>query len=126
MHPPSPVQKVRQQVYRLVAVQFGLIILASLVTGLLVDASNALSVILGGLCVLLPHVFFAWKFFRRGGATALKSIMSAFYWGEILKLLLTAVLFIVILKTLQPEIPAFLVGFGLAQAGIFLAPFIMK
>lgn len=126
MHPRSPVQSVRQQAFRLLWVQWALVALAVVLTAGILNLKSAGALGLGGLAALLPHTYFAWKFFREGGASAMKRILSAFYGGEVLKLLLTALLVVLIWRFFKPEMLPFLIGFGLAQSGVFLAPLIIK
>lgn len=125
MRPPSPVQKEQRQAYQVIACQFGLVVLASIIA-LMVDVKSAFAVILGGLSALLPQLFFAWRFFRRGGASAIKAILGSFYVGELTKLALTGLLAIVLWKLFKPEPLAFLTGFVLVPFGIFLTPLVVK
>ena len=53
----------------------------------------AYSVMLGGLIQIVPQAWFARKAFRFAGARQVQSIVSAMYWGETGKVVLSAVLF---------------------------------
>jgi ATP synthase protein I len=53
----------------------------------------AYSVLLGGLIEIIPQAWFARQAFRYAGARRVQSIVSAMYWGETGKVVLSAVLF---------------------------------
>ena len=53
----------------------------------------AYSVMLGGLIQIFPQAWFARQAFRFAGARRVQSIVSAMYWGETGKVVLSAVLF---------------------------------
>lgn len=53
----------------------------------------AYSVMLGGLIQIVPQAWFARQAFRFAGARRVQSIVSAMYWGETGKVVLSAVLF---------------------------------
>jgi ATP synthase protein I len=53
----------------------------------------AYSVLLGGLIQVFPQAWFARQAFRFAGARRVQSIVSAMYWGETGKVVLSAVLF---------------------------------
>jgi ATP synthase protein I len=53
----------------------------------------AYSVFLGGLIQIIPQAWFARQAFRYAGARRVQSIVSAMYWGETGKVVLSAVLF---------------------------------
>ena len=53
----------------------------------------ASSVMLGGLIQIFPQAWFARQAFRFAGARRVQSIVSAMYWGETGKVVLSAVLF---------------------------------
>ena len=57
------------------------------------DAVVAYSALLGGLIQIIPQAWFALQAFRYAGARRVQSIVSAMYWGETGKVVLSAVLF---------------------------------
>lgn len=57
------------------------------------DTVVAYSVLLGGLIQLIPQAWFARQAFRYAGARRVQSIVSAMYWGETGKVVLSAMLF---------------------------------
>ncbi len=57
------------------------------------NAVVAYSALLGGLIQIIPQAWFARQAFRYAGARRVQSIVSAMYWGETGKVVLSAVLF---------------------------------
>ena len=57
------------------------------------DAVVAYSALLGGLIQIIPQAWFARQAFRYAGARRVHAIVSAMYWGETGKVVLSAVLF---------------------------------
>ena len=57
------------------------------------DTVVAYSALLGGLIQIVPQAWFARQAFRYAGARRVQSIVSAMYWGETGKVLLSSVLF---------------------------------
>jgi ATP synthase protein I len=74
------------------------------VAALLVSWSTVVSysVLLGGLIQIFPQAWFARQAFRFAGARRVQSIVSAMYWGETGKVVLTAVLFTVTFLMVKP------------------------
>lgn len=66
------------------------------------DTVVAYSVLLGGLIQLIPQAWFARQAFRYAGARRVQSIVSAMYWGETGKVVLSAVLFITTFLLVSP------------------------
>lgn len=116
----------RQEAYRLVALQMGASVCVAL-GWLLTGGVAAISALLGGLASVLPAFYFAYRFFAVTHARQAGRIISAFYWGELTKLLLSAFLIIFISK-IWPEIAIipFFSGFAAACLGIWLAPLVMR
>ena len=57
------------------------------------DTVVACSALLGGLIQIVPQAWFTRQAFRYAGARRVQSIVSAMYWGETGKVLLSSVLF---------------------------------
>ncbi len=82
-----------QGLYRLLALQMVLCIMAPIVILLLHNKDVALSVFFGAITAFLPSLVFVRKLFKHRGAQAAKKIVGSFYAGECLKMLLSIVLF---------------------------------
>lgn len=80
------------------------------------------SLLVGGLVCLLPNIYMYRRAFAHFGARQAKQILKDMFWGEAVKLVLTAVCFCGAL-VLPWVIPVWLfIGFILAQVGFWLAP----
>ena len=79
--------------YKLLALQMALCILAPVVLLLLFGQDVALSAFFGALTAFVPSLIFVRKLFKYQGAQAAKKIVKSFYVGECLKLLLSIVFF---------------------------------
>jgi ATP synthase protein I len=84
------------------------------------------SVWVGGLTCAIPHLYFARRFFNATGALATKQIVRGMYRAEMIKLLLTGLLFMVVFKFLPIDILAFFVGFIVVQLTAWVSPLIIK
>lgn len=63
----------------------------------------ALSAMLGGLLAIAPSFLFAKNLFKHKGARAARKIIKGFYFGEVLKIISTSVLFALVLKHLDTD-----------------------
>lgn len=82
-----------QGLYKLLALQMALCIMAPVVILLLFDKDAALSTFLGAFTAFAPSLVFVSKLFKYQGAQAAKNIVRSFYIGECLKLLLSIAFF---------------------------------
>jgi len=87
---------------------------------------GALSACLGGLCCFLPNFYFARQFFRRVTARFAKEIIKAFYWGEVMKFILTGLMVAAILTWIAVRPVPFITGFIGAQLGVWLVPWVKR
>jgi ATP synthase protein I len=118
---PSLKSRVRGQAFRIVLWQLaGVIALASLAL-VLRGLVSAYSVLAGGLAYVLPNLIFVWQVFRFSGAQQMTKFAVAFVVGEMFKLLLSGILFIVIVKTLPVSLLSVLVGFIGAIVSFWIA-----
>ncbi len=73
-------------------VQLGILALSVLLTGGLWGRPQAVAALFGGLVAIIPTAWFAFRVFRREASDA-RTVVGAFYQGEIGKFALTALLF---------------------------------
>jgi ATP synthase protein I len=118
----AALQITRSQVNRWFLVQLLAIIIATLIFFLSQNVQFAQSVCLGGFLCLLPQWVFARLWLAYYKASSAPKIIRMFYVGEVLKLLLTAALFIAALHTLPINPIACLIGFMIAQVSFWVAP----
>ena len=104
-------QKVQHQAYKLVVWQLiGILILA--LAGLIIKGPiSGFSILMGGLAYGLPNLIFVWRVFRYTRADEMVKFMAAFFIGEMLKLFISAILFLLIVKYLPVSLLSVLVGF---------------
>ncbi len=108
----TPLRKlVQHEAYYIVALQLlGVVVLAVLAL-LITGKTSSLSVLMGGMAYGLPNLAFVWRVFRYSGARQMTQFMAAFFIGEMIKLFLSAILFIVIVKCLPVSLLSVLIGF---------------
>jgi len=118
-------QRIPRGVRRLIGAQFLMAGIVAAVYLLFAGALAAKSAGYGGLCCCLPNLLFARTVFAHRGAQAAKHIITAFYGGEVLKLLLTAMLMAMVFKFAEIDFIAFFIGFILVQSITWLAAFVL-
>lgn len=115
--------RVKTKAYRLVLGQLGGVLALSLIIFILKDKNSALSVLLGGLAYTLPNLIFVCFVFRYVGAREMGKFLAAFMGGEALKLLLSAILFLMIVKTVPVSLLFTLVGWIGAIVSFWITSF---
>lgn len=112
---------VQSQAYRIVFLQLaGVIVLACLAL-ILRDTRSSLSVLLGGLAYVIPNLIFVWRVFRFTGAKQMTLFIAAFFLGEAIKLVLSAILFLMIVKYLPVSLLSVLIGYIGAIVSFWIA-----
>lgn len=112
----------RQQALNLVALQLLVVVVITLIW-LVNSWIAAVSALLGGLSVVLPNLYFAFRFFATTQARQVNRIIRAFYWGELTKIVMTGILVIIFAKFFPNlNFPAFFSSFACACLGFWLAP----
>lgn len=90
------------------------------------DIKMSASFLYGGLTFLLPHAYFSFRFFQHSGAQRAQLIVKNFYFGEVVKLIATAVLFIVAFKFKLVTPGVMLLGYGSALVLNWISPLYVK
>ena len=114
-------QQERDYAFKLIAIQTALLVIFSLLF-ILFSVKAAYSVMLGGVCCILPSIYFAHKVFHYLGARRAKQAIRAFYFAELVKLLLIALFSIVVFKFVAINLLDYLLGFIIAQLAFWIAP----
>ncbi len=110
--PENPLQKkIQNEAYRIVFWQLVSVVVIACIALLIKGQQTGLAVLLGGLAYGLPNLFFVFRVFRYAGAHQMTKFVAAFFLGEALKLILSSILFLVIVKTLPVSLLSTLVGF---------------
>ncbi len=113
----------RHAAYRLVGLQ-ALVVVVIAAGWLLGGLKESLSTLLGGVACVVPRLYFARRLFSRTSARDAKKIIMSFYIGEVVKLALSAVMVLLIIKFITVAIVPFITGFVGAQFGFWLAPMV--
>lgn len=118
-------QDIKHGVVNFYIIQLIIILMAGILAFILGDLNALISAVLGGFVCLVPGLLFAIHFFRYKGAQQSSKIMSAFYLGEVIKLILTGVLFVVVFITYKVNPTAFFITFIAVQMLYWLAPWLI-
>ncbi|RDI46557.1 ATP synthase subunit I [Aquicella lusitana] len=102
---------VQHEAYQIVFWQLAGVIALALLALLIRGATSGFSVLMGGMAYGLPNLLFVWRVFRFSGAHQMAQFLAAFFMGEMMKLVLSAILFLVIVKYLPVSLLSTLVGF---------------
>ncbi len=105
-------QRIQQQAFAVVNWQILGVILLALITLPISGVTAGLSVLAGGLAYCIPNWLFVWRVFRYSGAHQMNAFMAAFFLGEMIKLFLSAILFLLVVKYLPVSLLSTLVGFA--------------
>jgi ATP synthase protein I len=102
---------VQNQAYAIVFWQLACVILLAFTGFLLHGTNTGLSLLAGGMAYGLANLIFVWRVFRYVGAQQMTQFAAAFMLGEMGKLILSGILFILIVKYLPVSLLSVLVGF---------------
>ena len=96
-------------------------------SGFFWNQNAALAAFLGGMTVVLPNSYFAYRAFRYRVARAAQLIVRSFYAGAAGKMLLTAGMFTLVFINLKPlNAPAVFIGFALVQTLSWIVPLVIS
>ena len=123
-HVAVPGQSVRTDAIKMVLWQFAVILVFAFILFMLRGSQSGTSVLLGGLAYCLPNLMFVWRVFKRTTARAARQFLVAFLLGEVMKLLLSAVLFVLIVKYLPIKVIWVLAGYIVAIMAFWVVSFI--
>lgn len=88
--------------------------------------NEVVSFLFGGLICIAANVLMYRRVFTYFGANAAQQIVKAFYWGQALKMVLTATAFGVAIKIKNIEPLWLFVGYLVAQSGFWLGPMLLN
>lgn len=111
MAPKSLKQLIQQEAYQIVFSQLICVLVLSAFALIITGTKSGFSVCAGGLAYVLPNLIFVWRVFRYVGAQQMTQFVVAFFIGEMAKLILSAILFIVIVKYLAVSLLSVLIGY---------------
>jgi ATP synthase protein I len=110
---PTPKLKklIQNEAYRIVFLQLAGVILLAVLALPVYGTKSSFSVFAGGMAYGLPNLIFVWLVFRYVGAQQMTKFITAFFFGEMFKLALSAVLFLIIVKYLPVSLSSELFGY---------------
>jgi ATP synthase protein I len=113
-------QATRINAYRMVCLAAGVVVPSAAFFLIFRRLEAGYSILLGGMVWLLPNFYMAYCLFAK--ARPAGQIVTAFYRAEIIKLLLSALLFISVCQFLVVNVLALLGGYMIAQVAFWLTP----
>lgn len=116
----------RSKAYKLIGMQTLAILLTSFVFLLTMGPKAGYSALWGGVVAIFPNFVFATLAFRNAGASAAKEVLTDFFRGEALKLVLVIVLFWVVFNLLDVIYLPLFVTYVMAIVLHWLSPLIFK
>lgn len=119
----TALKPIKTQAYQIVFWQLMIIMGLAVVLFLLRGMQNGFSALMGGLAYWLPTCAFVWRIFARANVRAAKQFVIAFFAGEAAKLLISAILFLLIVKYLPVNTLSVLIGFIGAIVAFWIASF---
>ncbi len=116
----------RQAVNRLVAFQ-ALLVVFMTITGFVLGGMKAgVSACVGGVSFVAPNAVFGYAAFLFAGARQAKMVVYAFFFGEVMKMVLTIVILAVALQVMDVSAVIVLVCYVIALCSQWLAPLFFR
>lgn len=112
---------IRTQMLKIVFWQLTMIIGLALAVLILQGIHKGLSIVLGGLTYWLPTLIFVWRVTAYAGAREAIRFIVAFSVGEAVKLFLSGVFFVLIIKYFQVDLLYSIVGLMFAIISFWIA-----
>ena len=121
----SATEAARSKAFRMIGMQLIAVVIIALAWSF--DSSGAvISALLGGIAVIVPNLYFAYRFFATGTQREPRRIVIAFYFGELTKMFISAGFAVLMIMQLAVKIAPFFCGFLGAYVGFFIvAPILM-
>lgn len=90
------------------------------------DDKTSFSMFIGGMIAIIPRVVFAFKAFKYSGASASEKVVEAFFSGVKIKMVLSAVLFVLAFKFLVIVPVPFFIMFCVVMVLPLLQPLLTR
>jgi len=117
-------KSLKKTAYKLVYWQLLIVLGLALIVGLLQEIKNGWSVLLGGFAYILPSMAFVWQVFARSAIRSAQRFVAIFFASEFVKLLTSAILFVLIINTIPTSVFSVLIGYITAIAAFWVASFL--
>ena len=114
-------QRHKRETLRVVAVQctVGMIVAGGMFA--VGGDARGVSALAGVACGVVPSYYFAVRLFRSRPTASAERALRSIYLGEMLKILLTAALFVIAVVALEADFLSLIVGYGGTAIGAWLA-----
>lgn len=117
---------IRAKAIYFLTVQASVLFCAVIVVLVLHKSAAAISVLLGGLASIIPNILFAFWLFSDTRARAAHKILLRLFIGEVGKLVLSGLLFVLIIKLIPVSAVMVVAGFIVATLGFLVTPVFFK
>ena len=116
----------RKFAYQQIGISITIVLIFTLIIYFIWGVTTATSALTGGVIGVVPNIIFAYKAFKYAGAKSSKLVVESFFSGVKIKMIVTALLFAIVFKTLL-VLPLPLFGmFCLVMALPLITPFFVK
>jgi ATP synthase protein I len=116
----TALKPIKVQAYQIVFWQLMIIVGLAVAVFLIRGTQNGFSALLGGLAYWLPTLVFVWRVFARTSVRAVKRFAMTFFASEAAKLIISAILFLMIVKYLPVTVLPVLIGYIGAIAAFWI------
>lgn len=106
--------------YRIALAQLAATVLVSALLLALQGRATGIAAAVGGCVGVVNNLFFAWRVFA-GGVLPAQTVLRRFYLAEVVKIFLTAALFLAALMVLKLPFLPLLIGYGATLAAHWLS-----
>ena len=83
----------KKTVLHVLAIQLAFTLGAAIISLMIADFKASYSAVIGGAINIIATAYFAYRIFSAGPGSTARQIARTFYWGEVIKILLTGFLF---------------------------------
>lgn len=108
-----------KQIFWLLITSGVLVVFVALLLFMVLNFATGMSFIAGGVASLIPSAYQGISLFKEKHATAANRIVKRFYRAEVAKFLFIGCLFILLMHWMAFNVLCFVMGFLLAQLGIW-------
>ena len=116
----------RKFAYQQIGISITIVLIFTLIIYFIWGVTTATSALTGGVIGVVPNIIFAYKAFEYAGAKSSKLVVESFFSGVKIKMIVTALLFAMVFKTLSILPLPFFGMFCLVMAMPLLTPFFVK
>ncbi|MFB1015947.1 MAG: ATP synthase subunit I [Alteromonadaceae bacterium] len=116
----------RKFAYQQIGISITIVLIFTLIIYFIWGVTTATSALTGGVIGVVPNIIFAYKAFKYAGAKSSKLVVESFFSGVKIKMIVTALLFAMVFKTLSILPLPFFGMFCLVMAMPLLTPFFVK